>query len=89
VKPSELFRWLQLFFEGATLHCATEKLQKRAYYLNQDLITLILSDQIGIPNPLYYHSVELLPYLWKEVESWKRAEKKSALGRALSEFGEP
>ncbi len=86
-------RWignLKLFFEGALgLEPAREKLLKGAHYRDFDLLTLILSDEIGIPNPLYYHTVELLPYLWAQAQAWRESEKSSILWRVLSESGEP
>jgi len=81
---------LGLFFVGALgTENATDKLLKKARYLDFDLLTLILSDEIGIPNPLYYHTVELLPYLSGELEAWRESEKASILWRVLSETGEP
>jgi len=86
-------RWLsnlKLFFEGALgTENATDKLVKRAHYLDFDLLTLILSDEVGIPNPLYYHAVELLPYLSCQLEAWRESEKDSILWRVLGETGEP
>ena len=81
---------LKLFFIGALgTENATDKLKKRARYTDFDIIMLILSDEVGIPNPLYYHTVELLPHLASSVEAWRLSEKGSSLWRALSELGEP
>jgi hypothetical protein len=80
---------LKLFFYGALFKGSTEKLEARAAALNEDLLTIILSDRVGIPNPLYYHTVELLPYLHRELHSWRNTSKESILGRAFGEVGEP
>jgi len=83
-------RNVRLFFIGALgFDNATDKLRKKALYTDLDLLTLILSDEIGIPNPLYYHTVELLPYLSSEVEAWRESERASILWRVLGEIGEP
>ncbi|ADU96534.1 hypothetical protein [Thermovibrio ammonificans] len=80
---------VKLFFKGAVAEGATEKLEKRAHYLNLDLLSVVLSHELGIPNPLFYHTVELLPYLAPQLEVWRRSEKETILGRALGECGEP
>jgi len=80
---------LKLFFYGALFDGADERLKRKAHYINLDLLSVILSDEIGIPNPLYYHTVELLPYLASELPSWRVMESSSLLWRALGEFGEP
>ncbi|WP_457679123.1 hypothetical protein [Thermovibrio sp.] len=85
-----LIKSVKLFFIGALgSENGREKLLKRAHYKELDLITLILSEEIGIPNPLYYHTVELLPYLSNSLKSFRESEKESSIWRVLSETGEP
>ena len=87
----ELFKTLKLFFKGAVLDSATDKLEYRAKVLNDNLLTIILSHRLGIPNPMYYYLAELLPYIAVEIKGWERrmADRKSVISRTFGEVGEP
>jgi len=82
---------LGFFFKGALIDSATDKIEYRAKVLNDNLLTVVLSHRLGIPNPLQYYLVELLPYLAEDVKGWERrmADRKSVIPRALGEVGEP
>ena len=83
------FDFLKLFLKGALEASAFDKLESRAKSLDEDLVTVVMCELLGIPNPVFYYTVELLPYLGKELESWRKSEKGTALSRALKELGEP
>ena len=87
----EFFKNLKLFFKGALLDSATDKLEYKAKVLNDNLLTVVLSHRLGIPNPVHYYLVELLPHIAVEVKGWERrmADRKSVISRALGEVGEP
>ncbi|MEO2068057.1 MAG: hypothetical protein ABGX27_00905 [Desulfurobacteriaceae bacterium] len=86
--------WLnffKLFFKGTFSDLATEKLQAKAKNLNDDFLLLILSERIGIPNPMYYYLVEILPYVAKDMKGWnvRMKDTKTILNRIFGELGEP
>lgn len=84
-------RAVKLFFKGAVSDSATDKLEYRAAVLDDTLLTVILSERLGIPNPMAYYTVELLPYLGNEIPNWERrmADRESVLSRVMGEVGEP
>jgi len=85
-----LVKFLKLFFKGA-VGDPFEKVEYMEGILNDQLLTVILSERLGIPNPMYYYLVELLPYLGEEIPNWevRSSNRKTILDRALKEFGEP
>ncbi|TCK06556.1 hypothetical protein [Phorcysia thermohydrogeniphila] len=87
----EFLKNLKLFFKGALLDSATDKLEYKAKVLNDNLLTVVLSHRLGIPNPVHYYLVELLPHIAVEIKGWERrmADRKSVISRALGEVGEP
>ena len=82
---------LLLFFEGAVLSSSVDKLSARANALNDSLLLIVLSDRIGIPNPMFYYLVELLPYLAEDARRWsvRMESRKTVLSYLLGEIGEP
>ena len=82
---------LKLFFKGALLDSSTDKLEATAKSLNDDLLTVVLSERLGMPNPMYYYMVEILPYVAEDLEGWNRrmADRKSVISRVVGEIGEP
>ncbi len=84
-------RTVKLFFRGAVLDSAVDKIEYKAKVLNDNFLTLILSHRIGIPNPTYYYLVELLPYFADNIKGWERriADRKSVISRVFGEVGEP
>ena len=85
-----LVDFVRLFFKGA-LGDPFEKVEYRERVLNDQLLTVIFSDRLGIPNPMYYYLVELLPYLGEEIEGWevRMSNRKTVIDRILRELGEP
>jgi len=85
------FNFFRLFFKGALSDLATEKLQAKAKNLNDDFLLLILSERMGIPNPMYYYLVELFPYVAKDMKGWnvRMKDTKTILNRVFGELGEP
>ncbi len=83
--------FMKLFFKGAVTDNATDKIDAFAKIYNDMFLTSVFSDKIGIPNPLYYYYVELLPYLAEEIKGWevRITNRKTILGRAIEEGGEP
>ncbi len=83
--------FLKLFFKGAVLDSSTDKLRARANVLDDALMTVIFSEAIGVPNPLFYYLIELLPYIYQDLEGWNRRleDRSSIISRVLGEFGEP
>ena len=82
---------LKLFFKGALLDSSTDKLEATARSLNDNLLTVVLSERLGMPNPMYYYMVEILPYIAEDFEGWNRrmADRKSIISRVVGEIGEP
>ncbi len=82
---------LKLFFKGAVVDSSTDKLEAKAKSLNDNLLTVVLSERLGIPNPMYYYMVEILPYIAGDLEGWNRrmADRKSVISRVVGEIGEP
>lgn len=82
---------LKLFFKGALVDSSTDKLEAKAKSLNDNLLTVVLSERLGMPNPMYYYMVEILPYIAEDLEGWNRrmADRKSVISRVLGEIGEP
>ncbi len=82
---------LKLFFKGAVVDSSTDKLEAKAKSLNDNLLTVVLSERLGIPNPMYYYMVEILPYIAGDLEGWNRrmADRKSVISKFAGEIGEP
>lgn len=60
------------FMYGFFIESAVDLLEREAYE-EQDLYTLILfSDLLGIPNPISYYTIELLPYMSEDMENWEK-----------------
>jgi len=91
MKRTKLVEFLKLFLKGAIADNATDKIDSVAKTTEDIFLTLIFSEKIGIPNPLYYYYVELIPYLAEEIKAWeiRISNRKTILGRAIEESGEP
>jgi hypothetical protein len=46
--------------------------RKEAFDANDNFFLLLYGDLLGIPNPISYYALELLPYLAPEIEGWER-----------------
>ena len=63
---------IQEIYEGAFISSASDIIRKEAIDTNDDLLLLLFGDLLGIPNPVSYYTLELLPFLSEELESWER-----------------
>lgn len=68
-KGWELFR---LFHQGAFLDRRMAVVRKEAFDINDNLMLLLFGDFIGIPNPVSYYMLELLPHMADELLTWER-----------------
>ena len=46
--------------------------RKEAFDINDNLMLLLFGDFIGIPNPMSYYMLELLPLVADELAPWER-----------------
>ncbi len=51
---------------------AHEKIEKEAEDVEDVFLFACFADAFGIPSPVSYYTVELLPYLAEEFEQWER-----------------
>ncbi len=75
------------FFEGAREN-SVRIVKKDALDGNDYFILLCFSDFLGIPSPASYYTLELLPYMAKELEGWemRMAEKKDIMGEQFEKY---
>jgi hypothetical protein len=64
--------WLHGLYHGMVEGPAFEKIQKEAEDIEDVFLFACFADAFGIPSPVSYYTVELLPYLAEEFESWER-----------------
>jgi len=64
--------WLQGLYHGMIEHKAFEKIEKEAEDVEDVFLFACFADAFGIPSPVSYYTVELLPYLAEEFEQWER-----------------
>ncbi len=70
-KLKEFLKGLKEFLYGFFIESAVDLLEKEVYE-QEDLYTLLLfSDLLGIPNPVSYYTLELLPYIAEDMENWE------------------
>ncbi len=70
-KLKEFLKSLKEFLYGFFIESAVDLLEKEVYE-QEDLYTLLLfSDLLGIPNPVSYYTLELLPYIAEDMENWE------------------
>ncbi len=85
------FNDLKLFFKGALVDTSTEVIEAAANMMQDNFMIVIFSDFLGIPNPLSYYTIELIPYFGNELPGWEKrmSDRKSVLAKAMGEMGEP
>jgi hypothetical protein len=73
-KFTETIKNFGLFFKGATDYKgkAYEMLQSEARSEMDNFILICYSDLLGIPLPINYYTLELLPYLVDEIQDWDK-----------------
>jgi hypothetical protein len=64
--------WFRSFSFGVFVDKRMAVVRKEAYDEYDNLLLLLYSDFFGIPNPISYYMLELLPYLAEEIEPWER-----------------
>jgi hypothetical protein len=64
--------WLHGLYHGMVEHHAYEKIEKEAEDVEDVFLFACFADAFGIPSPVSYYTVELLPYLAEEFEQWER-----------------
>lgn len=69
----DFFVNLKLFFQAATDFNRRSKalLIKEAHNEMDDFILLCFGDLLGIPIPTTYYSLELLPFIAKDLDGWQ------------------
>lgn len=70
---NNLMENIKLFLQGAfdLKSKSTAILEKEAKYEMDNFFLLCFSDFIGIPNPISYYTLEVLPYVADELDSWE------------------
>ncbi|MEF8773580.1 MAG: hypothetical protein V5A23_04770 [Halobacteriales archaeon] len=67
-----LEEWLHGLWHGMVEHPATENIEKEAEDIEDEFLFASFADAFGIPSPVSYYTVELLPYLADEFEQFER-----------------
>ena len=84
------FTNIGLFFKGATdfKGRAYEMLQSEAKTEMDNFILICYSDLLGIPLPINYYTLELLPYLVNEITDWdqRMSNKKSVWEQRWADY---
>jgi hypothetical protein len=65
----EFFWW---FVFGTFLDKRVAAIRKEAWDTNDNVMLLLFGDYLGLPNPISYYTLELLPYLAEEMLPWQR-----------------
>lgn len=66
------WEWIYLFFYGASFDKRLGVVKKEAFDVNDEVLLLLFGDYLGIPNPLSYYMMELLPYVMNDLPGWER-----------------
>jgi hypothetical protein len=84
----KIFPAVQEFLEACYKTSATGVIRKEAFDSNDNFIILLFSDLLGIPNPVSYYTLELLPYLAEELEGWERRmqNRKSVIAEKFGQY---
>ncbi|MFB6267173.1 MAG: hypothetical protein ABEI31_05905 [Halodesulfurarchaeum sp.] len=64
--------WAEGLYHGMIEHPATDKIENEAEDIEDALLFALFADAFGIPSPVSYYSVELLPFLAEDFEKWER-----------------
>lgn len=69
----QFIRDLGLFFQGALdlKRKSTAIIEKEAKEEMDNLMLIFFADTLGLPLPISYYTLELLPYLEEEFEGWE------------------
>jgi hypothetical protein len=85
---SKINKSLKYFCEGVFKVPASNIIRKEAFDANDNFILLLFGDLLGIPNPVSYYTLELLPYLVEELESWEKRmqNRKSIIAEKVAQY---
>ncbi len=64
--------WFGAFSYGVFVDKRMGVVRKEAFDQYDNLMLLLFSDFLGIPNPISYYMLELLPYMADELVPWER-----------------
>lgn len=68
----KVWNFFLLFHRGTFVDKRMAVVRKEAFDINDNLMLLLFGDFLGIPNPVSYYMLELLPYMADELEPWER-----------------
>lgn len=68
----DLWEFLQAAFTPKGIMTAKDVLRKEAFDENDNFLLLCFGDLLGLPLPVSYYTLELLPYLAQDLEGWER-----------------
>jgi hypothetical protein len=71
-KILEVLHFVYLMFTGSFVEKGIGVIRKEAFDVNDNLMLLLFGDFLGIPNPISYYSLELLPLLYEDLVPWER-----------------
>jgi|Go1ome_4_1110791.scaffolds.fasta_scaffold26097_2 hypothetical protein len=71
-KLATAWEWISLFFYGSAIDKRMGAVRKEANDMNDELMLLLFGDYLGIPNPVSYYMMEILPYIAQDMEGWQR-----------------
>lgn len=64
--------WAWWFVFGTFLEKRSSAIRKEAWDANDNVMLLLFGDYLGLPNPISYYTLELLPYLADDLLPWQR-----------------
>ena len=67
-----LLEWYHGLYHGMIEHPAFEKIEHEAEDIEDVFLFACFADAFGIPSPISYYTVELLPYLAEDFEHFER-----------------
>lgn len=67
-----LLEWYHGLYHGMIEHPAFEKIEHEAEDIEDVFLFACFADAFGIPSPVSYYTVELLPYLAEDFEHFER-----------------
>ncbi len=66
------WKFIVLFHHGTFVDKRMAVVRKEAFDINDNLMILLFGDFLGVPNPMSYYMLELLPYVANDLEPWER-----------------
>ena len=64
--------WAWWVVIGTFMEKRVAAIRKEAWDMNDNVMLLLFGDYLGLPNPISYYTLELLPYLAEEMLPWQR-----------------